>query len=193
MLIRQAKTDDIALLKRLIEESVRSLSTGFYTRQQIESALVNLFGVDTQLVEDGTYYVVEVEGRMVGCGGWSKHGTLFGGDQMKAGKDDDLLDPKVDAARIRAFFVHPEWARRGIGSRLMEACERAAQEAYFTRLELVATLPGEPLYKAFGYAVTERFDIGLPEGVTLPVARMGKQILEQGNEEKENFQNDKFD
>src|SRR5687768_6961418 len=120
MLIRQAGREDIAMLERLIQESVRFLSTGYYTTQQIESALVNLFGVDTQLIEDGTYYVVEVEGRIVGCGGWSRHAALFGGDQMKAGKDDGLLNPKVDAARIRAFFVHPEWARRGIGSRLME-------------------------------------------------------------------------
>ncbi len=176
MLIRQAKQRDIPVLKQLIPESVRLLSANSYTTQQIESALVNMFGVDTRLIEDGTYYVAEVEGRIVACGGWSKRATLFGGDQMKACEDDLLLNPQIDPARIRAFFVHPEYARRGIGSRMMEACERAAQEAHFTTLELVATLPGEPLYKSFGYEVAERFDIELPEGVRLPVARMRKRI-----------------
>lgn len=181
MLLRQANRDDITLLKRLIPESVRLLSRGYYTTQQIDSALVHMFGVDTQIIEDGTYYVVEVEGQIVGCGGWSKRGTLFGGDQLKAGEGDVLLSPELDAARIRAFFVHPEWARQGIGRRIMEACEKAAQEAQFTRLELVATLPGEPLYKTFGYEVAERFEIDLPEGVKLPVARMSKQIVGQSN------------
>jgi N-acetylglutamate synthase-like GNAT family acetyltransferase len=187
MLIRQAKPEDIPVLRQLIPESVRLLSANSYTTQQIESALLNLFGVDTRIIEDGTYYVAEMAGRIVGCGGWSKRDTLFGGDQMKADEDDVLLNPQTDPARIRAFFVHPEYARRGIGSRIMEACERAALAAHFTTLELVATLPGEPLYKSFGYDVVERFDIELPEEVRLPVARMRKQIVEPSDNRKGEF------
>src|SRR5205085_5395002 len=115
-----------------------------------ESALVNVFGVDTQLIIDGTYYVAELDGRVVGGGGWSKRKTLYGGDQTKAA-EDPLLDPETEPARIRAFFIHPDYARRGIGGRIIETCEQAAREAGFTSIELAATLPGEPLYKAFGY------------------------------------------
>ena len=176
MLIRQATTDDIPALELLIPQSARALSEGFYTPQQIEGAVVHIFGVDTQLINDGTYFVAEEDGRIAGCGGWSKRKTLYGGDQMKT-EADPLLDPRTEAARIRAFFVDPQWARRGIGSRLMKACEEAAREAGFSALDLVATLPGEPLYRAFGYEVIERFDIALPDDVNLPVARMHKQLL----------------
>ena len=173
--IRQARPDDIPALVRLIPESVRGLSAGFYTPAEIEGALVHVFGVDTQLIEDGTYFVAEVAGELVGGGGWSKRRTLFGGDQHKAETDDGLLDPAREPARIRAFFVHPAWARRGIGRRLMSACEDAARRAGFRTLELVATLPGEPLYAASGFAVMERLQIPLPNGGTLPAVRMTKQ------------------
>jgi len=173
--VRPATMEDIPDLERLISESVRRLSAPLYTGQQIESALRNVFGVDTQLIKDGTYYVAEVEGRAAGCGGWSRRKTLYGGDQTKAG-EDPLLDPALEPARIRAFFVHPDYARRGIGRRLIERCEEAARAANFSTMELAATLPGEPLYKAFGYQVIERFDIPLPEGLGLPVARMWKQL-----------------
>lgn len=176
MLIRKATESDIAALEELIPQSASALSITYYTRQQIESAIAYLFGVDTQLIADGTYLVAEVDGRIVGCGGWSKRRTLYGGDRMKAGRDDPLLDASTEAARIRAFFVHPGWARRGVGSRIMEACEAGARAEGFTTLELVATLPGEPLYKAFGYEVIERFDVALPDEVLLPVARMRKKI-----------------
>ncbi len=178
MLIRQAIADDIPALKELIPQSVRLLSANYYTAEQIESALINIFGVDTQLIKDGTYYVAEIEGEIVGCGGWSKRRTLYGGDQAKA-EVDSLLDPVIDAARIRAFFVHPDHKRKGIGSRVIRICEEAAREAGFTTLELVATLPGEPLYKAFGYDVAERFETVLPDGIALPLARMTKQITKQ--------------
>ena len=178
MMIRQATADDIPALEELIPQSVRLLSTNHYTAEQIESGLTYIFGVDTQIIEDGTYYVAETEGEIVGCGGWSKRRTLYGGDQAKA-EVDSLLDPAVDAARIRAFFVHPDRRRQGIGSRIMRICEEAAREAGFTTLELAATLPGEPLYKAYGYEVTERFETVLPDGITLPLARMTKRIAEQ--------------
>ena len=178
MKIRQAKTDDIAVLEPLISASVRTLSQGYYTSEQIDSALINIFGVDTQLIADGTYYVAEINDRIVGCGGWSKRKTLYGGDQAKVLEVDSLLNPETEPARIRAFFIHPEWARRGIGRRIIKVCEQAAQEAQFKMFELVATLPGEPLYKACGYEVIEPFDIALPEGATLPVILMRKQVIE---------------
>jgi N-acetylglutamate synthase-like GNAT family acetyltransferase len=180
MLIRKAANDDIAALEELIPQSVRLLSTSYYTVEQIESALVYIFGVDTQLIEDGTYYVAEIEGKIIGCGGWSKRRTLYGGDQAKA-EVDSLLDPEIDSARIRAFFIHPDHKRKGIGSRIMETCELAAQEAGFSTLELVATLPGEPLYRAFGYEVAERFETALPDGISLPLARMTKRVARQNN------------
>ena len=173
--IRTATKKDIPELERLIAASVRALSLSYYTIEQTESALVNIFGVDSQLIKDGTYYVVEIDGRIVGCGGWSKRRTLYGGDQTKAG-EDPLLNPPTEAARIRAFFVHPDYARRGIGKSLIETCELAARSANFKSIELAATLPGEPLYKALGYRVIERFDIPLPDGLGLPVAHMRKDI-----------------
>lgn len=174
--IRQAKTEDIPVLRSLIFASVRGLSQGYYSNQQIESALVDMFGVDTQLIEDGTYYVAETEDQLVGCGGWSKRKTLYGGDQAKVPEEDSLLDPETESAKIRAFFIHPEWARRGIGRRIIEICEQAAQDAGFTRFELGATLPGEPLYKACGYEVIEPFERPLPSGIVLPLLRMKKQV-----------------
>lgn len=171
--IRLASMDDVPILEQLIVASVRALSFGYYTLPQIESALIHVFGVDTQLIADVTYFVAEDDGHLIGCGGWSKRKTLFGGDQMKAG-EDNLLDPATEAARIRAFFVHPEAARRGIGRRLIETCERAASAAGFHKIELAATLPGEPLYATVGYEVIERFEYRLPDGVSMPLIRMGK-------------------
>ena len=173
LVVRLATEHDIPSLNQLIPESVRALSAGYYTDSQIESALVHVFGVDSQLISDGTYYVVVADDQIVGCGGWSKRKTLYGGDQMK-GDVDDLLDPTHDAARIRAFFVHPDWARRGIGRRIIEACEAAAREEGFRSMELGATLPGEPLYVAMGYTVTTHFDIAMPDGERLPAAHMVK-------------------
>lgn len=174
--IRQAASADIAALHPLIAASVRALSQGYYSGQQIESALLNIFGVDTQLIEDGTYYVAEIDGRIVGCGGWSRRKTLYGGDQTKGPEVDALLNPEIEPARIRAFFIHPDWARRGIGRNIIEVCEAAARQAGFKIFELVATLPGVPLYKACGYEASEPFDIALPDGATLPVVRMSKAV-----------------
>lgn len=143
--VRLASPDDLAELRVLIEASVRGLSEGIYTPQQIESALRFVFGADSRLIADGTYYAVTAPpGPLVASGGWSRRRTLYGGDQMKTG-DDPLLDPATEAARIRAFFVHPGWARRGLGRRLYARCEEDALRAGFTAFELMATLPGVPL------------------------------------------------
>lgn len=175
--LRLATSDDIPDLRQLIEASVRALSATHYTPRQIESALVHVFGVDTQLIADGTYFVAEANGEIAGCGGWSRRRTLYGGDQMKEEKDP-LLDPATDAARIRAFFIHPRYARRGIGTLIIKACEDAAREAGFSRLELMATLPGLPLYAATGYTVIEKVESVLSDGERLPLARMGKRLQE---------------
>jgi GNAT superfamily N-acetyltransferase len=168
--IRVAVMRDVPALKQLIPLSARELSKGYYSPQQAESAIQYIFGVDTQLIADKTYYVAEVGEQIVGCGGWSKRKTLYGGDQMKAESDP------VDAGRIRAFFIHPNWARRGIGRRLIEACEEAAKADGFAKMELGATLPGEPLYAALGYEVTDRFEIPMGDGTTLPCAHMKKEL-----------------
>jgi N-acetylglutamate synthase-like GNAT family acetyltransferase len=173
--IRLAKMDDVPALKELIPLSARELSKGYYTSEQTESMIKYIIGVDTQLIIDQTYYVAEADGQIVGCGGWSKRKTLYGGDQIKE-QEDPLLDPKVDAGHIRAFFVHPQWTRKGIGRRIILACEAAARAEGFTRMDLGATLPGEPLYAAMGYVVTELFEIPTPDGISIPAAQMQKQL-----------------
>ena len=169
--VRLARPDDLPALHDLIPASVRALSRGDYSPVQVESAIRHVFGPDTQLITDGTYYVVEADGTVIGCGGWSRRRTLYGGDQMKS-EADPLLDPATEPARIRAFFVHPDWARQGIASQIMNACVEAARAAGFSRLELMATLPGERLYQAFGFLTVERVDAVLPDGVSIPFVRM---------------------
>jgi GNAT superfamily N-acetyltransferase len=173
--VRVAVEADLEALNALIPASVRALSQGYYTPAQIESAIRHVFGVDTQLVADGTYFVAFAGDEIAGCGGWSRRNTLFGGDQMKAGPDP-LLDPATEPARIRAFFVRSEFARRGVGSRIMEACISAARADGFRSLELAATLPGEPLYRAFGFEAVERLDTRLPDGVAIPFIRMSRAL-----------------
>lgn len=179
--IRHAVTEDIPILRDLIDASVRGLQTREYTPSQIESALATVYGVDTQLIADGTYLVAEAEpggdaaALVVGCGGWSKRKTLYGGDQW-TGREAALLDPRHDAAKIRAFFIHPSWARRGIGSMILEACESAAVAAGFTRFEMGATLTGVPLYQARGYIALENLEVPLTNGESLPIVRMEKLI-----------------
>jgi GNAT superfamily N-acetyltransferase len=177
--IRKTCTADIPALRQVIEVSVRGLQAHDYSPRQIELALATLYGVDTQLIADGTYFAAEAgsEGsaRIVGCGGWSRRRTLFGGDQWYA-RQDDLLDPRRDAAKIRAFFVRPEWARRGIGTMILDACEAAARAAGFKRLEMGATLSGVEFYRARGYTALKNFDAPLAEGESLPIVRMAKEI-----------------
>ena len=173
-----ASTEHVPAVRELIDVSVRALSRDYYTPQQIESALRYVFGVDTQLLTDRTYYVIENEGRLVAAGGWSHRRTLFGGDQHKSAEDPEL-DPSCEPARIRAFFVHPAWARRGLARRLFDECVTAARAHGFTALELGATLPGRPLYLALGFAPVESLEVRMPDGVQLPVIRM-RHVLEPG-------------
>jgi GNAT superfamily N-acetyltransferase len=173
--LRAAVPQDVPALRDLIARSGRGLSAPFYTAAQADALTEHVFGVDTQLIADGTYFVVEAQGRLVACGGWSRRRTLFGGDQMKTGADP-LLDPASEPARIRAFFVDPGMARRGFGRLLLQESIRAAKAAGFRALELASTLPGEPLYRVSGFSVLERFELELPGGVRVPLARMRKEI-----------------
>jgi GNAT superfamily N-acetyltransferase len=187
--LRLAVPEDVPALRKLIEASVRGLQTPDYTPAQIEGALKTVFGVDSQLIADGTYIVAEAEPdaierlksqkgqlqrRIVGCGGWSKRKTLYGSDHW-TGREDALLDPLRDAAKIRAFFIHPDWARRGVGSTILEACEDAARSAGFTRYEMGATLTGAKLFGAKGYVALRPISIPLVNGESLPVMHMEKQ------------------
>jgi len=171
-LLRAAVPADAPSLQALIARSARGLSTHDYRPAQVEGALRGAFGVDSQLLEDRTYFVVEErgavqdEGRIVGCGGWSFRATLFGGD-ARGGRDSSRLDPRTHAAKIRAFFVDPAYARRGIGSMLLEHCENEARAHGFTAVELMGTLPGVKLYAARGYVGAElvRYDVGSGETI----------------------------
>lgn len=171
--LRAATRGDIPSLHELIAASVRGLMMWAYSQSQLEAALGTWLGVDTQLVDDGTYFIVECNGVMVGCGGWSKRKTPYGSDH-RPGREDTLLDPRTEAAKIRAFFVHPEWARRGIGGMILEECERAAVAAGFSRFEMGATLSGVPLYEKYGYVAVENVELPLANGETLPIVKMEK-------------------
>ncbi len=186
--LRLAVPEDIPALRELIDASVRGLQTQDYTPAQIEGALKTVFGVDSQLIADGTYIVAEAESNaiertdpknpesglmIVGCGGWSKRKTLYGSDCWVE-REDALLDPLRDAARIRAFFIHPDWARRGVGSMILQACEDAARRAGFTRYEMGATLTGAKLFGLKGYIAVKPISIPLSNGESLPVIHMEK-------------------
>jgi GNAT superfamily N-acetyltransferase len=175
LITRLATFEDVPMLQQLIELSVRGLSEGYYTPAQVESAIKYIFGVDSQLLIDGTYYLIESEDSIVACGGWSRRNTLYGGDQHKE-EEDPLLNPAIDAARIRAFFVHPDSARQGIGRTLINVCETAAQQYGFTKMELGATLPGVPLYEAMGYQAVKRIDVALPDGEVMGIVKMEKEL-----------------
>lgn len=174
-MLRVATESDVRELSTLIDRSVRSLSASVYTAAQIEAALTHIFGVDTQLIADGTYYIIESGKTIVAAGGWSARQTLFGGDQIKADADE-IIDPSTLPARIRAFFVDPGWTRRGLARRLYDACEAAARARRFRRFELMATLPGVPLYRALGFVDIEAVDVPMPGGLVLPCVRMGRRL-----------------
>lgn len=170
---RLATPADLPALAAVMDASIRELQTPFLTPEQI-AASRTIMGLDAQLVDDGTYFVVEIEGAIAGCGGWSRRQTMYGGDHTP-GRRATLLDPAVDAARIRAMYTHPRFARRGVGRRILHLCESAARAGGFRRVELVATLAGEPLYRACGYQMLERFsdDRG---GVPVPLVSMAKAL-----------------
>lgn len=174
--IRTATSDDVPVLRELIERSVRELQVGWYTPEQIEAAVHSVFGVDAQLIEDGTYYVAEISGQVAGCGGWSKRGTLYGASHYGHSRNDVLLDPSKEPARIRAFFTHPAFVRKGVGRALLEHCEEAARQAGFCRMEMAATLPGVPLYATHGYEELESIEVPLPDGPSITVRRMARKI-----------------
>jgi GNAT superfamily N-acetyltransferase len=174
--VRRATPDDVAALTDLIAASVDRLQAEDYSEAQRQAALGSIFGVDPVLIADGTYFVVELDGEICGCGGWSRRATPFGSDRSPA-RDDRLLDPARDAARIRALFVHPSRARLGIGSRLLKACEEAAKAAGFRTAELTATLTGVKLFGARGFMPVEELSISLANGGLLPVVRMAKELV----------------
>jgi GNAT superfamily N-acetyltransferase len=176
--IRIAREDDIPMLHTLIEASVRGLQAGDYTPAQIEGALGTVLGLDTQLIRDQTYFLVEIIGShgpltLAGCGGWSKRKTLFGSDGASV-REPELLDPQIDAAKVRAIFVHPDFARRGLGSLILAHVEAAAYAAGFRHFEMGSTLTGVPLYRLKGYVEVERIAVPLHNGEALPVVRMVK-------------------
>ena len=174
-LARLATRNDIPRLEELIPLSAHALQRGHYTPEQIDAAMGPVFGVDAQLIADLTYYVVEDDGKIIGCGGWSRRASKFGGDADREGPDPEL-DPKTDAARVRAFFIDPDYARSGVGSTILSTCEEAICDAGFKRVEIVATLPGEALYSRFGYETIEHFTIPLENAPAMAAARMTKQI-----------------
>ena len=176
--IRLANQADVGELRILIERSVRGLQQNDYTPAQIEGALGHALGLDTQLIEDGTYFAAVPGSKpdlIVGCGGWSNRKTLFGSDHGP-NRENAFLDPKTDAAKIRAIFVHPQWARKGLGTLILKHCEEAAQQAGFATLEMGSTLTGVPLYTLKGYAPRETVAIPLPNGETLPIVHMVKVL-----------------
>jgi GNAT superfamily N-acetyltransferase len=179
--LRLATIADIPALRELIDVSVRALQRADYSAEQLDAALWTAYGVDTQLIADGTYYVVEAvavsagERVIAACGGWSMRKTLYGSDHGPY-RDNGLLDPARDAAKIRAFFVHPEWVRRGIATLILKTCEHAAYARGFRRFEMGATLTGVPMYATRGYVAGERIEVPLPNGLSLTVVRMAKTL-----------------
>lgn len=174
-IIRKAHLDDRGAIEQLIVRSARKLSQADYSDEQIEAAIKAVFGVDTKLIQDGTYFVAEDSGKLVGCGGWSKRKTLFGGDQFED-RDSSELDPQTEPAKIRAFFVHPEFARKGIARTILSHCEAEARAHGFGSLELMSTLPGIKLYQACGYAGAERVEYATTEGVAIQLMVMRKNL-----------------
>jgi GNAT superfamily N-acetyltransferase len=173
MTIRLATADDVVVLVPLMNAAIEELQRGFLDDDQIESSKA-IMGIDRQLIDDGTYFVVEIDGRVAGCGGWSRRATLYGGDHS-AGRDAALLDPTRDPARVRAMYTHPDFARRGVGRLVLETCEAAAAAEGFSTLELVATRSGRPLYESFGFQRVEELD-DATGGAPVPLMRMRKPI-----------------
>lgn len=171
---RLAQDSDIPALKSLMEASIQVLLGAWLTPEEVDASF-SVMGLDTQLISDGTYHVVTCEDRLAGCGGWSRRATLFGSDHT-TGRDSALLDPAYDAARVRAMYTHPDFARRGVGRMILALCERDATREGFLKLDLAATLAGLPLYRACGYVDIEPFAAETPSGVKIPLVRMRKSL-----------------
>lgn len=172
--LRPAVPEDLPALRDLMNAAIGELLNPFLSPVEV-AASHEIMGLDSQLVADGTYFVVDEDGRLAGCGGWSRRATLFGGDHS-AGRDAALLDPARDAARVRAMYTHPDHVRKGVGRLILDACEAAAAGEGFTRCEMAATLAGEPLYRACGYRQIERFAAATSNGTEVPLVRMGKAL-----------------
>jgi GNAT superfamily N-acetyltransferase len=175
-MLRLATPVEEASIDALMKASIRDLFPAFYDERQTASSMIYVGHVDRMLIDDGTYFVIEASGGLVACGGWSRRDKLFSGSADQEGLARPL-DPATEAARVRAMFVRPDWTRRGLGTRILEACEAAAKAEGFGRLSLMATLPGLPLYERFGFQVVSRAPITLPDGVLLPCAAMEKPIV----------------
>lgn len=177
LIIRKAVFNDQPEIEKLIAESVRGLSRDVYNEQQIELSIKSVFGVDTELIADETYFVAEAEdGKIVGCGGWSKRKTLYGASIYSQSRNSELLNPETDAAKIRAFFIHPDFARKGIGTAILEACEKEAKDYGFKSAEMMATLPGVKLYKVRGYEGDEEVRVPVSENVDIICIKMRKSL-----------------
>jgi GNAT superfamily N-acetyltransferase len=171
---RLATSADIPALRVLMNASIAALLKPFLSPAQVDASFA-IMGLDSQLIADGTYFLVECDGALAGSGGWSRRATHFGGDHSP-GRDARLLDPETEAARIRAMYTHPDFARRGIGRMVLSLCETAAAGAGFSRAELVATAAGRPLYQSCGYADIEAFEHVATSGARVPLVRMGKAL-----------------
>lgn len=172
---RLARIDDLPALNTLMTRSIEHLQHGFLSPEQVRASH-QVMGLDTQLVKDRTYFLIECDGHLVGCGGWSWRATLFGGDDSMVAREPAPLDPATDAAKIRAMYVDPDYARRGIGTMIMTLCETAARDAGFAKVEMMATLAGVPLYRMCGYSEIEAVEATTREGIVVPLIRMGKAL-----------------
>ena len=170
---RIARPEDLPALAAVMDAAIGELQKGFLAPEQIAASRA-IMGLDRQLVADGTYFIVEQDGRIAGCGGWSRRATLYGGDHTP-GRDPELLDPARDAARVRAMYTHPDFARRGVGRLILELCEAAARAEGFKRLELMGTMSGRPLYESYGFTAIEEI-VDARGGAPVPLTRMGKAI-----------------
>ena len=173
---RLAQMEDLPELRNMMTRAIEQLQDGFLSPEQVRASHL-VMGLDTQLVKDQTYFVVETEGRIVGSGGWSWRATLYGGDDSIVAREPLPLDPATDAAKVRAMYTDPDFARRGIGRMVLGLCEAAARAAGFKRAEMMATLAGEPLYRAFGYLPMEKIESAPIDGVRVPLLRMEKSLV----------------
>jgi GNAT superfamily N-acetyltransferase len=171
---RLAATSDMEVLTALMNAAIGDLLPQFLPPEQVEASFA-VMGLDTTLIEDGTYFVIELGGELAGCGGWSRRATLFGGNHTR-GRDARLLDPKTEPARVRAMYTSPHFTRRGVGRLVLALCEEAARKEGFSRVELAATMGGKPLYEACGYQPIEAMQVATPNGVEVPLLRMGKTL-----------------